>query len=107
MFLRAGFNVLLVNEFKTSSVCPHCHLQSLETFVQRPSPRPWRHGAMVTVHGLLRCQSEICQLFLNGEHLPRLWNRDDVATLNIRAIVEETIAQGERPARFRRINPPN
>ena len=108
MFQRAGFNVLLVNEFKTSSVCPTCHHQSLETFVQRPSPRPWRRGALVTVHGLLRCQSEICQQFVNGQRLPRLWNRDDIATLNIRAIVEETLADGDRPMRFRRTtNTPN
>lgn len=107
MFQRAGFNVLLVNEYKTSSVCPTCHQESLETFMQRPSPRPWREGAIVTVHGLLRCKSEICQQFVNGQLVPRLWNRDRVATLNIRSVVDETICQGVRPIRFSRRNPPN
>ncbi len=107
MFQRAGFNVLLVDEYKTSCVCPTCHLQNLEIFKQRPSPRPWRQGAIVNVHGLLRCKSVNCQQFVNGQYVPRLWNRDDVATLNIRAIVEETLGDGERPMRFRRTRIPN
>ena len=105
MFTRAGFNVLLVNEFKTSSICPDCNAQSLEIFRHRPSPRPWRQNVLVPVHGLLRCSSENCQFVVQNQ-VPRVWNRDDVATRNIRSIVEETIATRNRPARFCR-NPPN
>ena len=107
LYKRAGYNVYLVDEHLTSAVCPDCHLRSLETFRSRPSPRPWRHGHLTTVHGLLRCTTANCQQNVNGLRVPRLWNRDDVATLNIRAIVEETIAtesaanpQGIRPPRF-------
>ena len=92
MFKRAGYDVFLVNEHLTSSICPICNERSLETFRSRPSPRPWRRGHFQIVHGLLRCKSEICQLIVNEQKVNRLWNRDDVATLNIRAVVRETIA---------------
>ena len=57
---------------------------------------------------LLRCQSEILKRDVNGRILPRLWSRDVVAALNMKAAVMETIGsvtelnpQGARPARFR------
>ena len=109
MYKRAGYGVYLVDEHLTSSVCPHCQARSLETFKSRPSPRPWRRalGHLQTVHGLLRCTTANCQPIVNGQGVRRVWNRDDVATLNIRAVVYETIAsvsvanpQGVRPLRF-------
>ena len=108
MFKRAGYDVFLVNEHLTSSICPICLQRNLEPFRYRNSPRPHRNGHLQLVHGLLRCNSESCQFSLNGRDVSRGWNRDDVATLNIRAVVYETIAsvtdefpQGIRPARFR------
>ena len=107
MFKRAGYDVFLVNEHRTSSICPICLQRSLETFRYRESPRPQRKGHFQKVHGLLRCNSENCQFSMNDREVFRFWNRDDVATLNIRAVVYETIAsvtaeipQGIRPARF-------
>ena len=100
MFRKHGFEVLLVNEYKTSKTCPKCSGE-LSSFLKRNSPKPWKRETEVTVHGLLRCQSENCQQQCGGNS--RLWNRDDVATLNIKAIVVETIENGgERPARFKR-----
>lgn len=108
MFKKAGYDVFLVDEFRTSSLCPMCHDvdQRLETFVRRESPRPYRQHT-ATVHGLLRCPSDNHQLFLNqfgvSRAVTRKWNRDDVATLNIRYIVNETIASGGiRPPQFSR-----
>ena len=107
MFKRAGYDVFLVNEHLSSSVCPVCDQESLETFRRRLSPRPWRRRHIQKVHGLLRCKSVICQFSVNGRLVQRFWNRDDVATLSFRAIVAETIAsqtaqfpQGIRPARY-------
>ena len=106
MFKKAGYEVLLVDEHLTSSVCPICHERQLLASRFRESPRPWRRGHMQRVHGLLRCQSEYCRshMNLNADNpdriLSRYWNRDDVSTLNIRSIVQETIANGERPLRF-------
>ena len=66
---------------------------------------PWRRGQIQQVHGLLRCQSEYCQFALisnPGRIVSKYWNRDDVATLNIRAVVQETILTGERPLQLLR-----
>jgi hypothetical protein len=102
MFRRAGFDVLLLDEYKTSKVCPGCEGDTLDTFKRRENPKPWRNDE-VTVHGLLRCQSENCQQSCG--HPSRLWNRDDVATLNQKSIVESMMVGGGRPARFRRTLP--
>ncbi|KAJ3392225.1 hypothetical protein HDU92_008577 [Lobulomyces angularis] len=66
-----------IQDFKDLS----CHGETLETFERRMNPKPWKNDE-VSVHGLLRCQSEFCQQS-NG-YSSRLWNRDDVATLNQR-----------------------
>jgi hypothetical protein len=58
------------------------------------------------IHGLLRCQSEKCQLKMNDRIVSRLWNRDDVATLNIKETIEEIIDSGERPVYLSRSNFP-
>ena len=77
---RHHFQVYVVNEYRTSKTCPHC-ANDLETIHRR-------EGESFIVHAVLQCQSEDCQLPMNKN---RLWNRDDVATLNIRAIVRETV----------------
>ncbi len=101
MFRRAGFDVLLLDEYKTSKVCPDCERETVETFKRRENPKPWRND-VVTVHGLLRCQSEFCQQSCG--HESRLWNRDFVATLNQKSIVESMLAGEGRPGRFQRTN---
>jgi hypothetical protein len=93
MFKQAGFQVFLCNEYLTSKTCPVCKTDSLESFKERQSPRPWIKR-IEKVHGLLRCKNEMCKQ-PNG--LERLWNRDDAATLNIKCIVEETLRTGFRP----------
>ncbi|KAJ3205034.1 hypothetical protein HK099_000949 [Clydaea vesicula] len=49
--------------------------------------------------------SETCQLNLNGKVVNRLWNRDDLATMNIKSVVMETLQNNEPPTRFRKITP--
>ncbi|KAJ3220840.1 hypothetical protein HK099_003952 [Clydaea vesicula] len=101
--LKAGFDVLLLDEYKTSKECPGCEGETVKTFKRRENPKPWRNNE-VTVHGLLRWQSEKCQQSCG--HPSRLWNRDDVATLNQRSIVESMLAGEFRPVRFQRANLP-
>ncbi|KAI9356462.1 hypothetical protein BD770DRAFT_458213 [Pilaira anomala] len=50
-----GFRVYLLDEFKTSSICPSCE-NKLTTFKECINPRPYRRSAnpKVTCHGLLR-----------------------------------------------------
>ena len=53
---KAGFQVYLIDEFKTSRCCPTCEADSLRTFKTVPNPRPFRRqrNPTVTCHGLLR-----------------------------------------------------
>ncbi|KAJ3228237.1 60S ribosomal protein L3 [Clydaea vesicula] len=60
-------------------------IKSLETFKIRQHPNFSKKGKLVTVHGLLCCKNENCKKTLKGVvSLERLWNRDDVATLNLK-----------------------
>jgi hypothetical protein len=56
MFSKEGFKVYLLDEFKTSSLCPSCENGELETFKVVQNPRPFRREKHPTVerHGLLR-----------------------------------------------------
>ena len=107
MFRRWGYDLYLVDEYKTSKVCSGCSGDLQSSGVFRPNPKPFRHDAR-EVHGLLRCQSEFCKTHvrtanpdLNGV-VWRYWNRDVNSVRNIRTIVTGTIADGERPEAFRR-----
>ncbi|KAI8098342.1 uncharacterized protein B0P05DRAFT_7729 [Gilbertella persicaria] len=104
MLKKAGFTVLLIDEFKTSSYCPTCESE-LETFKTVVNPRPYKKADAPTVecHGLLRCQNLKC--LDNGEKQRRkLWNRDLAAVLNFKKIVESLRETGRRPAIFCRKN---
>ncbi|KAG1439072.1 hypothetical protein G6F56_012413 [Rhizopus delemar] len=100
MFKKEGFKVYLLDEYKTSSVCPSCKGQ-LENFKEVNNPRPFRRNTRpkVICHGLLRCTNQQC---LKDADTPRLWNRDLVATLNFREILFELRKNGTRSICFRR-----
>jgi transposase len=74
VFRRAGYEVLLVDEYRTSCCCYNCEGGTCEKFREVRNPRPWRRETRpkVLCHGLLRCKS--CE---------RLWNRDRNGSLNI------------------------
>lgn len=84
-----GYNVYLVNEFRTSCRCSHCEGEC-KTFRKCVNPRPWKDNIIMR-HGLLECKT--CN---------RLWNRDMNASLNILKICKEAIAGKERPAYLKR-----
>ena len=102
MFRDHGYQVYLVDEYKTSKTCLDCN-NEITTFHKRGSPKPWKRETIITVHGLLRCQSEFCQQKCG--YKSRYWNRDDVATENIKKIVENSLISGERPQQFSRTIP--
>ncbi|KAK0561010.1 Clathrin heavy chain, partial [Tilletia horrida] len=109
MLSKAGFTVYSVDEFRTSSYCPTCfervksststrqpiHKLRLRRFVKMRSPR-----------GLLICTSEKCKATCGGSG--RFWNRDLMATLNMRILFRHRLAcvlRGEpasRPPHLRR-----
>ncbi|KAG2236350.1 hypothetical protein INT48_008332 [Thamnidium elegans] len=55
MLRKEGFQIYLLDEYKTSSICPSCEHQ-LENFKECINPRPYRRSNNPTVkcHGLLR-----------------------------------------------------
>jgi hypothetical protein len=65
-----GFEVLLLDEFRTSKVCPSCLQPSLKKFKTVINPRTWRRDEypMVTCHGLLRCNNQECMQTVVGNH---------------------------------------
>jgi len=88
LFRKHGYEVYLVDEFRTSKKCHVCHHDLIKDF-KGVSHRPKTYGEEIVVHGLLRCKT--CQ---QGE---RLWNRDLNAVKNILAISESEIKGLGRP----------
>ncbi|KAI7867406.1 hypothetical protein BDF14DRAFT_1803461 [Spinellus fusiger] len=56
MLKKEGFKLYLINEFKTSSLCPGCKFSPLEIVKHVKNPRPYQRTKILQVkcHGLLR-----------------------------------------------------
>ncbi|CEG77273.1 hypothetical protein RMATCC62417_12057 [Rhizopus microsporus] len=98
MLKKHGFPVYLIDEYKTSSLCPKCKYGKLQTFLKVPNPRPFSRAKnpVVECHGLLRCTNQKCL------EPCRLWNRDLVAVLNFEGIMISHRQALGRPSRFKR-----
>ncbi|KAH9257035.1 hypothetical protein BASA81_004856 [Batrachochytrium salamandrivorans] len=73
LFEKAGYLVVLVDEYLTSRTCYACNDRCAK-FKMVPQPRPWMRETRPKVprHGLLRCNK--CSTH---------WNRDRNGSLNI------------------------
>ncbi|KAG1558248.1 hypothetical protein G6F49_004678 [Rhizopus delemar] len=109
MLAKEGFQVYLLDEFRTSSLCPSCQNGELETFKKVQDPRPYQREnyPIADRHGLLRYKNQQCLKAVTSTieatdkvPLRRLWNRDIAATLNFRRILFSLRANGDRPERF-------
>jgi hypothetical protein len=90
---KAGYQVYLVDEFRTSCRCSDCEEHGeCKTFKECDNPRPYRTGRILR-HGLVRCKT--CQ---------RLWNRDTNASSNIWKVADCAIKGLPRPAYLQRTN---
>jgi hypothetical protein len=88
---KAGYDVYLVDEFRTSCRCSACEEHGeCTTFRECDNLRPYRYGRILR-HGLVRCKT--CQ---------RLWNRDTNASSNIYAVASNAIHGMERPEYLQR-----
>ncbi|ORE04259.1 hypothetical protein BCV72DRAFT_313290 [Rhizopus microsporus var. microsporus] len=88
MLAKQGFKIYLLDECKTSSLCPTClsgELEKKQPTVQKPTMFGDQAGTISR---------------------RRLWNRDMVATLNFRHILFGLRENGKRPERFCRLNAP-
>lgn len=88
MFRKAGYQVHLVDEFRTSCRCSACEGET-STFRECVNPRPWRRVVQPVVirHGLVKCKT-----------CARLWNRDTNASRNIYKIMTNEMVGLDRPA---------
>lgn len=96
LFRNAGYDIYLINEFRTSKLCNGCH-QEIEPFLERKShkPKDIKNGKIITVHGLL-CHTD------NKHSCELIHNRDKNAVQNMLYIVEEIKKTGKRPVKFTR-----
>ena len=95
LFTRAGYEVLLVDEYRTSCRCYGCQGGECVKFKNVENPRPWRRQErpMILRHGLLSCTN--CK---------RLWNRDRNGSLNIRSCAMMALRGEPRPLYMLRTN---
>ncbi|KAL0214324.1 hypothetical protein P9112_006508 [Eukaryota sp. TZLM1-RC] len=93
---RNGFEVLMINEAFTSAKCPAC-FEKVATFLRVAKPRFYRREktAVTTFHGLLACTSESCKHNIKGS--TKIFNRNNLACLNMFAIAEARMSGNERP----------
>ena len=95
LFRKAGYQVFLVDEFKTSKMCSECQADGAicETFrhVKNPKPKSRQRFPTITCHGLVRCTN-----------CGRLWNRDPNAASNIWVLGNAAVNNEERPQYLRR-----
>jgi len=89
LFRKAGYEVFLVDEFRTSCRCSGCGGEC-KTFRMVDNPRPYREGKVLR-HGLVKCKT--CS---------RLWNRDTNAASNLWKIATNAIQRLERPIYLQR-----
>ena len=59
LFRKYGYQVYLVNEFRTSLKCHKCK-HDTEKFLKVKSKKPRNKGAEMLVHGLIRCKNVKC-----------------------------------------------
>lgn len=93
MIRKAGFDVYLLDEFRTSKTCNHCHEENEMNFIKRKEPRYWKKNETQNVWGLLRCKNGNCR---------RIHNRDKNSASNMFFIATTIILEGKRPEPFLR-----
>ncbi|KAI9321284.1 hypothetical protein BX666DRAFT_2148455 [Dichotomocladium elegans] len=86
---KNGFEVFLIDEYKTSKCCPTCLNESLSTYKRVPNPRP-------ALFSHFECDSH-----QNCSPQRRVWNRDLAACLNMHHVIRSLRSDGSVPQRFR------
>jgi hypothetical protein len=87
---RGGYELYLVNEYRTSCRCSWCGKQEIEGECEKFREKPHENGKTYLVHGLLRCKT--CW---------RMWNRDVNGSQNILQVVRNELEGKGRPKHLR------
>jgi hypothetical protein len=95
LFKKAGYQLFLVDEFRTSKMCSKCEDEGAKCekfrWVKNPKPRSRVEYPITLCHGLLRCTT--CNT---------LWDRDILGATNIYKISKMAINGEDRPEYLRR-----
>ena len=88
LFRKAGYQVYLIDEYKTSKQCCNCKKMNAinEKFLKIKSPRPWRKNTEILCNGLVKCTT--CKT---------MFNRDTNSVVNIRNITLNALNNVNRP----------
>ncbi|KAI9475007.1 hypothetical protein BX667DRAFT_525297 [Coemansia mojavensis] len=103
MLRKHGFTVYLIDEYRTSSLCPLLFTPT-DVFFKRPSPKPGKEPdkelKQYYCRGLLRCTE--CTVELGDRTDYRKWDRALAAVCNFRTILQ-SIREGKGiPEHFKR-----
>ena len=79
MFRKSGFQVYLVDDFRTSCRCSNCEGEECSKFREIRNPKPAKNNSILS-HGLLLCKKDC-----------GLWNRDENSARNIYKIANNAI----------------
>lgn len=96
IFRKNGYELYLINEFRTSKLCNRC-CNKCENFLERESHKPkdinkeTKKGKSILVWGLVRCTNVNCNI---------IHNRDKNATLNMYKISKAIINGKPRPKEY-------
>jgi len=90
IFRNVGYDVYLINEFRTSKLCYKCE-EICSPFLMRKSKNPKHDGKEKEVWGLTLCSNKKCEL---------IHNRDKNAGLNMYKITEAIYKKLGRPLSF-------
>jgi transposase len=85
IFRKNGYELYLVDEFRTSCRCSKCEGGKCNKFLTRENPKPYKNNLRL-VHGLLSCKS--CY---------NVWNRDCNGATNIYKITYNIINKKDKP----------
>jgi len=99
-----GYNVYLINEYKTSKLCNKCHCE-VENFLKRPSKKPKAHDKNILIWGLICCTNIKCKPNTKSKKQINkygscVYNRDTNAVINMLYITKQLIKTGKRPKIF-------
>ncbi len=98
IFRNNGYEVYMINEFRTSMLCHRCE-SKCDNFLKRESHKPkdldkkTGKRKVIEVWGLTLCENKNCSL---------IHNRDKNSALNMYKIVESIYKGQGRPIKFRR-----
>ncbi|PIA15970.1 hypothetical protein COEREDRAFT_43914, partial [Coemansia reversa NRRL 1564] len=108
MLVKHGFQVFLIDEFKTLTWYLYCGEGQLKKFLDIDNPRPHRQAEMPVIrsHAVLRCNNSKCEgRMVNstiGRSCQRIINHNPIACLNFRYTVDGLQEHGSVPELFMR-----